>query len=102
MNENLYWKLSLADTEPHWLVLNSPDGVDYCATIKADGCVDITHYFNGTRDSHSCYMHYCDLSDEIQRLIALRDYAANFFGEEWEGDRWLYMSMNAKRMDASS
>jgi hypothetical protein len=80
---NDYWIIDEAKTQGHWLEVNSPDGIDYNASVKWDGCVHFRRYFNGVRDDNSDYIHFCDLDDEIKRLTALRDMAIEKFGSYW-------------------
>ena len=58
----------------------------YTAFAKRDGCVDFTRYFNGSKESQSSpdfdKIHFCELDEEIRRLMALRNVIQSTFGEQ--------------------
>lgn len=79
-----YWVIDETRTQEHWLEVNSVDGVEYRACVKWDGCIHYESFYGGERTSDNrCYIHYCNLDDEIRRLLALRKEARKFFGKTW-------------------
>ena len=83
-----YWKINEEKTQSHWLVVEDTKGW-YSAIVKWDGCVDFTRVHNLPlpiqEDSNQLvdHIHYCDIDEEIERLIALKKKAIEFFGKDW-------------------
>lgn len=65
--------------------------VTWRATVKWDGCVHLSHYFNGVDpdaspelvDENSDYLHICDLEAHIKQLQSLLESAKAHFGQGW-------------------
>jgi hypothetical protein len=83
------WKVKVA--EDHWLEVVDEEGW-YAAYMKWDGCMGYTRYFNEplSNKADDCdSIHICDLDDEIERLIQLRDMAkAHFKNHHYYKESW--------------
>ena len=80
-----YWKVDDGETQEHWLVLKSVDSDEYRAVVKWDGCIHYESFSGGeVTDDNREYIHYCNLNDEISRLMDLRRQARKHFGKDWE------------------
>lgn len=81
-----YWVVDVVETKPHCLILNSPDGNDYRAMVKWNGCIHFETFMNGdmSNPENRDYIHYFHLDSEIRRLLDLRRQAKRFFGMGWK------------------
>lgn len=75
--ETTKYVLHLADPEKWW-----------ACTVKFDGCVDLTKYFNRpaseqTEEEDCDCMHICDIDEHIEMLKALKKKAIEHFGTQW-------------------
>lgn len=92
--ENKFWKIDEKETTDSWLtVIDNEDpelGVWYKAIVKWDGCIHLNRYFNNPyiknekseENDAPDYIHICELNNYINRLIALRDIANEFYKDK--------------------
>jgi len=76
---NPHW--NIVEKQDHFLSAKDPDGW-YSASVKWDGCIDFTRYFNEPNGEMKDSIHICDIDDMIARLQALKQLCIeNSFGE---------------------
>lgn len=80
-------------------VLQLRHGNEYRASVKWDGCIHLTCYYNGVDPDEadadpnredSDYIHICDIDDHIAMLQELKAEAIKLFAgrhEAWEANR---------------